>query len=175
MGTSVLRFYFELEEQVRHRGSDVYCPAGRIYCTCGYFPMAERLHRTRHGGTSVKDMLRKEQVALNAEYQALLKAEENDTSIVSLDKLKRAKQMMDLRVEANKLTQKMNAAQVHEPDKSLLRLSQDQMVGLTREGGVCCKVNKGLAIEYHILGKFEIASMTNRDHQQSGDYRDLLP
>ena len=110
---------------------------------------------------------------MNAKYERLVQEEENDTLFNVLDKLKRSKQMMDLRVEANKLTQKMNVAQVREPDKSLLRLSQDQSVGLTREGGVCCKVHKGLAIEYHILGRFEIASMNNREHS---DYRDsLLP
>eukprot|EP00980_Cylindrotheca_fusiformis_P012276 scaffold3001_cov122-Cylindrotheca_fusiformis.AAC.1 len=79
---------------------------------------------------------------------------------------------MDLRMKANKLAQQMSEAAVKEPERRLLRLSQDQSVGLTKEGGVCCKVEKGLAIEYHILGKFEIASMENREHT---DYRELLP
>ena len=35
MGTSILRFYVDLEEETGHKGSDVTCPAGRIYCTCG--------------------------------------------------------------------------------------------------------------------------------------------
>lgn len=38
MGTDMLRFYFEIQEQITRDGSDVYCPAGRIYCNCGYFP-----------------------------------------------------------------------------------------------------------------------------------------
>ena len=75
-------------------------------------------------------------------------------------------------MEATKLNHKMHEACVREPDRALLRLSQDQSVGLTKEGGVCCRVHKGLAIEYHILGKFETASMANREHS---NYRDLLP
>ena len=170
MGTSVLRFYIELEEEIRHQGSDVYCPAGRIYCTCGYFP---HLDKRSLGGMNRKDMIRKEQKELNAEYQQLVDEEESDDSFfMSFKKMKRGKKMMDLRAEANKLNHQMNVAQVQEPEKALLRLSQDQRVGLTREGGICCKVPKGLAYEYHILGKFEIASMTNREHT---DYRELLP
>ena len=79
--------------------------------------------------------------------------------------------MMDLRVQANELQKRMNECAVQNPDRSILRFSRDQSVGLTREGGLCCKVQKGLAIEYHILGKFEIASMENREHK---DYRELL-
>ena len=46
--TSVVRFYFNVEEGkdeqvvVGHTGSDVYLPTGRIYGTCGYFPMTTR-------------------------------------------------------------------------------------------------------------------------------------
>jgi hypothetical protein len=174
LGTAVLRFYLELEEQTYHHGSDVYCPAGRIYCTCGYFPRMEHGHH--HDGSSssssLKDVLKQEQVAMVAQYEALAAENERDDSLVSWGKLQRGKQMMDLRMKANKLARKIYEAAIREPERSLLRLSQDQSVGLTREGGVCCKVQKGLAIEYHILGKFEIASMKNREHK---DYRELLP
>ena len=78
---------------------------------------------------------------------------------------------MDIRFQATELQKKMNEAAVRDPDRAILRFSRDQSVGLTREGGVCCKVQKGMAFEYHILGKFEIASMENREHT---DYRDLL-
>lgn len=169
MGTSVLRFYFDLEEETRHPGSDVYCPAGRIYCTCGYFSMLER-HQQGH--VSEKETLKQEMREIEVQYEALANENELDTDLVSWNKFQRSKKMMDLRMQATKLNTKMHEAHVREPDKALLRLSQDQSVGLTREGGVCCKVHKGLAIEYHILGKFEIASMTNREHV---DYRDLLP
>ena len=169
MGTSVLRFYFDLEEETRHAGSDVYCPAGRIYCTCGYFSMLER---QQHGHVSEKESLKKEMREIEVQYEALANENELDTDLVSWNKFQRSKKMMDLRMLATKLNTKMHEAHVREPDKALLRLSQDQSVGLTREGGICCKVHKGLAIEYHILGKFELASMPNREHL---DYRDLLP
>jgi hypothetical protein len=165
MGTTVLRFYFELEEQTCHNGSDVYAPAGRIYCTCGYFPMKQQ------GVASMKEVLQKEQECMIQQYEQLSNDNDRDESVVSWKKVKRQKQMMDLRMQATKLAQKMNEAAVREPERSILRLSQDQSFGLTREGGVCCKVQKGLAIEYHILGKFEIASMKNREHN---DYRESL-
>jgi hypothetical protein len=193
MGTSVLRYYVDLEEETRHQGSDVYCPAGRVYFTCGYFPMAGRTSTStttsatatgtaQHasssssfggaGGGSLKDSLRHEYHELEAQYEDLATENELDHSLISFEKIQRGKRMMDLRMHANKISQKMNEAQVREPDKSLLRLSRDQSVGLTKEGGVCCKVSKGLAFEYHILGKFEVGSMENREHS---DYRELLP
>jgi hypothetical protein len=173
IGTSVLRFYLELEEEALHQGSDVYCPIGRIYCTCGYFPMAERTKTNAEGGTGgLKEGVNKQLRDLEAKYGRLQTENDADTNLVSWEKVQRAKQMMDLRMSATKLNHKMHEAHVQEPDKALLRLSQDQSVGLTKEGGVCCKVHKGLAVEYHILGRFEIASMSNRAHS---DYRELLP
>ncbi len=50
---------------------------------------------------------------------------------------------------------------VKEPDKGLLLFLRDGDVGLTKEGGVCCWVNKGVVVEYHILGRFSIASVDN--------------
>jgi hypothetical protein len=170
LGTTVLRFYFDLEEETRHQGSDVYIPSGRVYCTCGYFPMAGR--SGAHGEQSTKEILEKELHELEARYQKLSSQMELDDSLFSIDKIKRAKDMMDIRMEAEKIGKAVQNARVREPDRSLLRLSQDRSVGLTREGGVCCKKHKGVAVEYHILGHFEIASMENREH---GDYRELLP
>jgi len=172
MGTSVLRFYFDLEEEARHAGSDVFCPAGRIYFTCGYFNMEERKHRQGGGYMSEKDLLKEEMRLIEATYEGLATENEFDTDFFSWKKLQRSKQLMDLRSQATKISQKMHDAHIREPDKSHLRLSRDQSVGLTKEGGVCCKVHQGLAIEYHILGKFEIASMENRPHS---DYKELLP
>ena len=166
----LLAKYIEVEEEARHQGSDVHCPAGRVYCTCGYFPMTGHDGKSIHG--SMKDELRKKQQELAKRYEELSNENEADTWIVSIDKLKRTKEMMDLRQQADRLTTKLNQVRVREPEKSLLRMSRNQKVGLTREGGVCCKVNKGLAIEYHILGKFEIASIENREHS---NYKDLLP
>ena len=169
--TDVLRFYIEVEEAVGHTGSDVYCPAGRLYCTCGYFPMQSRTSST-FNKESLKDEIRQEQKEIKIQYDNLQREMDEDTSIVSFDKIRRAKRMVDLQEEANKLRLKLQEARIKEPERSSLRLSQDLRVGLTKEGGVCCKVPKGLAIEYHILGKFEVASMANREHS---DYRELLP
>ena len=169
--TDVLRFYIEVEEMAGHTGSDVYCPAGRLYCTCGYFPMESRTSSTFHQ-ESLKDEIRNEQKEVKLQYDNLQREMDEDTSIVSLDKIRRAKKMIDLQEENNKLRDRLQEARIKEPERRSLRLSQDLRVGLTKEGGVCCKVNKGLAIEYHILGKFELASMANREHS---DYRELLP
>jgi hypothetical protein len=170
LGTTILRFYFDLEEETRHRGSDVYLPSGRVYCTCGYFPMAGRSNAD--GRMSKQESIQKEVHELEMEYQMLQNANDEDDNLFSLDRLKRAKDMMDIRREATELNRAMQEERVREPERSLLRLSQDGEVGLTREGGVCCKKQKGVAMEYHILGKFEIASMANREHT---DYRELLP
>ena len=113
----------------------------------------------------MKDAIRKEQDALSREYEKLSRENDEDGSIISLKKMSRSKRMMDIQMEARKLNEKMNNARVREPEKDLLRLSRDGAVGLTREGGVCCKVQKGLAIEYHILGRFGIAAMEHKDHE----------
>jgi hypothetical protein len=167
VGTDVLRFYVELEEETRHSGSDVYAPAGRLYCTCGYFAM-----EARGSTTCKKDEIRKLQEALSVQYQELVQEQEEDKNLVSWEKVQRAKKIMDLQAEASKLQSRMHEAKIQEPERRLLRLSRDQHVGLTREGGVCCKVPKGLAIEYQILGKFEVAAMDNREHS---NYHELLP
>jgi len=186
IGTTVLRFYVELEELASHLGSDVWCPAGRVYCTCGYFPMyhdpvtglvstssipSSMSTSSSTTPVSLKEALKQEQSQIASQYEALARANHEDPYIVSWNKLKRSSKMMKLKQEITKLAHKRHELGILEPDKSLLRLSQDQEVGLTREGGVCCKVHKGLAVEYHMLGKFEIASMQNRDHK---DYRELL-
>ncbi|CAJ1944221.1 unnamed protein product [Cylindrotheca closterium] len=194
MGTTVLRFYVELEEQASHGDSDVWCPAGRVYCTCGYFPMyhdpitglvstcslpstiGSSKNKNKEDAvvlpvSCLKAALKEEQEQIASYYEALARANHEDPAIFSWDKLKRSSQMMKLKQDATKLAHKRHELNIREPDKNVLRLSQDQQVGITREGGVCCKVHKGLAVEYHMLGKFEIASMKNRDHK---DYRELL-
>jgi hypothetical protein len=166
--TTVLRFYFDLEEETRHRGSDVYLPSGRIFCTCGYFPMSDR----QSGSSERKEAHEKQLRDLENKYARMRLGMEQDDSIISFGQLKRVLEMMDVRREADKLSKVVREERIKEPERSLLRLSQDQTVGLTKEGGVCCKKDKGMAVEYHILGKFELASMDNREHK---DYRELLP
>eukprot|EP00538_Stauroneis_constricta_P004679 CAMPEP_0119555448 /NCGR_PEP_ID=MMETSP1352-20130426/7656_1 /TAXON_ID=265584 /ORGANISM="Stauroneis constricta, Strain CCMP1120" /LENGTH=452 /DNA_ID=CAMNT_0007602209 /DNA_START=118 /DNA_END=1476 /DNA_ORIENTATION=+ len=173
-GTDLLRFYFDVEDEARHIGSDVYCPEGRIFFTCGYFPLK---HDVDDGPgfapspqVSMKEKVREQQTKLALEYEQMSAELEEDAPIWK--KIQRSKRLMDMRGEASKLERRFQEARTREPERALLRLSQDRELGLTREGGACCKVHKGLAIEYHILGHFEVASIPNRDHST---YKELLP
>jgi len=205
--TSVLRFYFNVEEEARHLGSDVYLPAGRVYGTCGYFPMTARSNQDLStNGISKRDAYENELRQLDVQYQSLQTQQEclddEETSSSSsfgnsddedhnsddddnnswrsslsllntpfIRKLKLTKKMMDVQEEASRLQKLIKEEKIREPSKDTLRLSQDQLVGLTKEGGICCKKTKGFSQEYRILGKFVVASMENRDHS---NYDDVL-
>jgi hypothetical protein len=116
---------------------------------------------------SLKDAIRKEQDELSTKYEKLNRENEKDTAMLSFKKMQRSKQLFDIRMEAQELNNRMNKARIREPERDLLRLSRDKAVGLTREGGVCCKVPKGLAIEYHILGKFGVAAVDKKQHDDA--------
>ncbi len=58
---------------------------------------------------------------------------------------------------------KLNFNAVTEPDRRLLHFSKDGDIGLTREDGVCCQVNKGPMVEYCILGRLSISSVDRID------------
>lgn len=96
---------------------------------------------------------------------------DRDTDLVSIDKFKRFHEMREIRKEAKEIQKTIDEELIREPPQSSLRLSRDQSVGLTHEGGICCRKQNGLSKEYHILGKFEIASIENREYS---DYRDIL-
>eukprot|EP00560_Eucampia_antarctica_P002904 CAMPEP_0197840256 /NCGR_PEP_ID=MMETSP1437-20131217/45500_1 /TAXON_ID=49252 ORGANISM="Eucampia antarctica, Strain CCMP1452" /NCGR_SAMPLE_ID=MMETSP1437 /ASSEMBLY_ACC=CAM_ASM_001096 /LENGTH=265 /DNA_ID=CAMNT_0043449839 /DNA_START=449 /DNA_END=1246 /DNA_ORIENTATION=- len=150
LGTDMLRFYVEVEEEVRHRGGDIYCPAGRIYCTCGYFPMTLP-------DSGAKERYRKRLESAVTKIERMSDQQEAE-KLFSFNKLKLSRDIFQLKVEAQRLNERYNACRVMEPDIDLLKLSKDGSVGLTREGGVCCKVRKGVSVEYHILGRFSLAS-----------------
>lgn len=169
MGTDLLRFYIELEEEVRHRGRDVHCPKGRVYCTCGFFPLN---YRQQSG--NLKESLKQQLDFVSQRYEQLSREDDENKSL-SWTKLKRAKELLDLRIEADRLNVRMSEARVKEPEKGMLRLSRDQDVGLTREGGICCKVIKRLATEYHILGKFQVASIEIREDEDDDVNERLRP
>jgi hypothetical protein len=76
-----------------------------------------------------------------------------------LDGIRISREISRLKREAGVVNYKLNFAAAKEPDKRLLRFSKYGDVGLTKEGGVCCQVNKGPMVEYHILGRFSIASV----------------
>lgn len=151
LGTDVLRFYVDLEEKVE-RG-DVYCPAGRVYCTCGYFDVS-------HRGHSRKVDARRKLDGLADKYNNILD-EMKEEDLFSLKRMSLWKDQMKCQADIDQTNRVMNDLKVMEPDLNLLRLSRKRDIGLTREGGVCCKVQKGPAgfYEYHILGRFEAASV----------------
>lgn len=156
MGTDLLRFYIEIDEQIRRssEGSDVYCPSGRIYCNCGYFP-------TNRQSSGYKDRLKGQLDNL------INRAEQLDEEIaaegpLSLTRFKKSTELFLLKVDMQQTGERLMTASVAEPNDSILKMSQDGLVGLTKEGGVCRKVNKGVSIEYHILGRFNIAPVQSR-------------
>lgn len=165
LGTSILRYYVNVEEEARHLGSDVYLPKGRVYGTCGYFPQNNK------GSANLRETYRQELKETELRYNALQNEMDNDAHLFSLQRFQRFRELSDLRKQAHKCTEVLREVEVKEPKKSQLRLSRDQSVGLTHEGGLCLRKQTGLSHEYHILGSFEVASIENRDHK---DYRDAL-
>lgn len=132
-GTDLLRLYFELEERV-DRG-DLYCPAGRIYLTCGYFDIA-------HRGHSRKRDLEQKLDDLASEYNDALD-NYNSQGVFSLDRFRAWDVLQKEREEIRKTKDLLVRIQVMEPDLNLLRLSRKRDVAITNEGGACCKVRKG--------------------------------
>ena len=154
-GSDLLRFYVELEDEVK-RG-DVSCPAGRVYATCGYFVMDET-----KSGSSVKDAIKQEYEEC---HMRLEKSKRDFEEAPVWSKLGKRREMWQISSEAKQLKLKYLSAQVRYPERELLRLNGG--VGLTREGGICCKVAKGLGIEYHILGKFGVAASEKRNDKDN--------
>ncbi len=159
--TDIVRLYIELTDVVTvpDHNSDVYCPSGRIYATCGYFPIQSKLDPTKH---SLRDKSQKEYNEALHEYEGIQLQLDSDTrSFLKVDHLKLMKKSWDTKQHVDKMAQQLRDARQREPEKDQLRLDMAQKIGLTREGGVCCKVHKGLALEYHILGKVEVGCMND--------------
>jgi hypothetical protein len=173
-GTDILRLYIELTDKVQSKAdSDVYCPAGRVYGTCGYFATPGVLQDRSSGGGRdqpySKDILMDEQRRLSRQYKQIEEEQEEDKRLVSWDQMKRMKKLMELRLQLDRVATELQRAREWEPEKSQLRMSQDGRVSLTKEGGVSCNVRKGLALEYHILGKMELASVKHEDDDDHDD------
>lgn len=153
LGTDLLRFFIELEEKIEHTGGDVYVPKGRVYSSCGYFPFLG-------GGNapSVKEAFVKEMETIEEQIVQLQEQKDAIKNPFNLEGFKLGQEIFRLNREADRVSDRLSFMAVREPDKNLLRFSQDGDVGLTKEGGVCCQVNKGPVVEYHILGRFGIAS-----------------
>jgi hypothetical protein len=91
-----------------------------------------------------------------------IREELQEEGFFSLKRLKLSKELFELELKEAANQKAFNEAAVVEPDKALLRVSRRGNVGLTREGGVCCKVRKGPVTEYHILGRFGVAAIEPR-------------
>jgi len=174
MGTDIVRLFIDLLQEV-HRGddkgsSDVHCPAGRVYATCGYFPMHPAKASDRH---SWKDILAEEQHAILMRYEQLQMEMEQDDRLFSWDKIQRMKEMYQVKKQLTQVTQRLQEARQREPERSQLRLSLDGTVALSKEGGVCCKVHKGFAVEYHILGRMEVGCI-DHDREEHDEYDELV-
>ena len=173
LGTDVFRFYIEVQEAFRASAkSDVYCPKGRIYGNCGYFPTLDP--KTRDSYHAYKERLQKEYREAANQYERIQQENEEDESLISWGKVTRIKDEMKLRKRLQELDRKIQEARQREPDKAQLRMSRKGDVGLTKDGGVCCKVQKGLALEYHILGRMEIAAVEVDHGDIHEGYEDLV-
>ncbi len=158
MGTDLLRFYIELEERIAHSGGegDVDVPKGRVYCSCGCFPFVGGDGGEKNG--SAREGFAKELNIIEDRIAELRTKRAEITNPFNFDGIKLSREIFRLSQQAETVKGKLMVASVREPDRRLLRFSKDGYVGLTKEGGVCIQVNKGPAIEYHILGRFSIAS-----------------
>ena len=177
-GIDILRFYVDVQEEVRHsESSSLRCPAKRVYCTAGIFGM-EHHSESEH----FKDYLRGELDKMVHRYEDLTFQEENDERLLSFDKVKRAKEMMQLRTKIRDMNQKIVQARIRDPEKSMLRLSRKGDIGVTKDGQVCYRETKGMSWEYIVLGQMEMASIhkpliesTSHEKEGEGSSDELRP
>jgi len=120
MGTDLLRFYIECDSEIRHKGGDVYVPAGRIYATCGYFPM-------NHPRSWEKANLERnlEDIQIRGERK---QEEMSKEGTFSLKRFSLYRELVQLKIDAENITSKLNDARVRDPDMSLLREFRKQYV-----------------------------------------------
>ncbi len=157
LGTDLLRFYIEVNEEISHSDLDVYIPKGKIYFSCGYFPFI------KDGEKGIKDAFREEIKKIENQIIQLQKKKEDIKNPFNLDGIKISREIFKLKQDLDLLNQRLSFAMVQQPDKNLLRFSPSGDVGLTKEGGVCCEVKKGPVVEYHILGRFGVASVVQKE------------
>lgn len=171
-GIDILRFYVDVEEEICHSqaSSTLRCPAKRVYCTSGFFSMEHH-----NEAEAFKTNLRDELGRLVNNYEDISLENEKDERLFSIDALKRAKRMMDMRQEIRAMNQKITQARIRDPEKAMLRLSRKGDMGLTKEGQVCYADRKGTASEYLVLGKMEMASIHKPIVESASDLHQLRP
>merc|ERR1719162_564809 len=127
----------------------------------GYFPITH---------TSKKETYQTELQHLETQYHTLKesrKENKKDQLTIFIHNMKLMKQQLEVQDTIHKTRRLLAQEERRHPSmhSDTLRLSQDQLVGLTKEGGMCCKKRTAFGTpEYHIVGNFVVASMENRDH-----------
>ena len=166
LGTDLVRMYVDILEDVfmPDHESDVFCPKGRVYATCGYFVRHDSTERPNKDLLSPKDIAQKEYRDAVTACEQLQFEIDTDTRFFSLEKIQKMKDLYVAKNHVDETTKKLLKARQREPDKSQLRLSRKRDVGLSKDGGVCCKVQKGITLEYHILGRMEIGCVDDHKH-----------
>ena len=106
-------------------------------------------------------------------YEDLTLEDEKDERFFSLDGVKRAKKMMDLRKQIKTTNDRLTQARIRDPEKAMLRLSRRGDIGVTKEGQVCYKADEKGTSEYLVLGKMEMASI-NKPIVESSSSADVL-
>ena len=127
MGTDLLRFFIEVDEEITHTGSDVYIPKGRIYCSCGYFAF------TSDGKNGMKDAVRDEIKKIEKQIIELQKKKDDIKNPFNLEGIKISREIFKLKQDLDLLNQRLSFAMVRQPDKQLLRYSPTGDVGFTKE------------------------------------------
>jgi hypothetical protein len=88
-----------------------------------------------------------------------------------MNRVRLMKEQWDVRFKAERVAKKLQLAKQQDPERAQLRLSTKGNVGLTREGGVCCKVHKDVAVEYRILGRMEFGCVEKHDDETEDNQR----
>lgn len=167
-GTDIVRLFVELTAPVTvpDHVSDVYCPAERVYGTAGYFAIP---YKHDPSAPSHRDLIQQEHNEAIRNYEQLqLAVDMDERGMLNLDHLQKMKEAWQAKKVVEETAAKLQLARQREPEKAQLRLNKSGTVGLTKEGGVCCKVHKGLALEYHILGRMEVGCIEDHQHHSPG-------
>jgi len=159
-GTDAMRFYIDIEEEVRHKGKDVYVPVGRVYFLGGYFEL-------EHKGKDKVKLMEKE-YKLKEDYKKL-GIEVEKEGFFSIKKVQLIRDKFTLMEEISKCRRMYRRLKMREPDLSDLRLLKDNTdVALGKEGSMYISVPKGMfGKEHHILGKFALVSTVPHDDTRS--------
>jgi hypothetical protein len=168
-GTDLLRFYIQLTEPIANY-DDVSVPSGRIYGTCGYFASTPTTPHSAEATTAdimthrpamrLRDVKQQQHDKAMQEYMdKQLEAEGDNRPLWDPGHWRKVQATWQAKRKTETTAAQLQTARLRDPERAKLRFTTDESVGLTAEGGVCCKVHHGLALEYHILGRLQVACL----------------